>query len=828
MILTNKIKLLLVLFMISTLACEKKKKEEEASTTPINLTAPTIASHAADGTMKSTVEVSFAATDANHSSFECSYDGAEYSTCTSPHTVTDIGFGTHNLNVRSVDVAGNKGEAVNSSWLTSNKFKAILPNGTSSEQLVIGGVAVDANGIIYIGTWAGPRVSNDGGQTFTSVNNGLVSNYRTYKIRVGPSNEVYAVLQTGIGYTSDQGANWTKYTTTEGLGSNTASELYIDTTGKVFVATGAGLSIKASGATTFTNHTTGLPSTDCRSVTKDDTGRVLVGTASGLARSTVASETDFSSLLTGSITDVSAWGSNIIVAINSGIKISLDDGVTWTAKTTTHGLPSNSTYNVHVDDRGYFYVTTSSGFAYSTDEGQTWITYGESDGIANLNTYDINTDSSGRMFLGTVEGFSMTYFSGTSATLPTSSDVTAPSVSDLALTSSQVKSYKFTLSWNKATDTETAQTDLDYALFTSSSDNISTVSTAYLNGSLYQGHYFKDLNSLSVKTTPGDNKYFTLVVINPSGAKSIYTSTLVASPKITWTEVADLSSVTGAQNIWYGRAVSFLNKMWMLAGLDGPNVLISNKIWSSSDGATWTEETPAGDFNFRYGHAAIAFNNKLWMTDGIGGASNLGNTAQNSLLSSTDGINWTTELATASWVSSGVGRMYAEMLVHDGKLYHIGGQANDGTTTKYADVWSSSDGSNWSFESASLTSGSGLSEFSAVSFGGKIYVISDTNVYSSPTGSTWTNLGAHSIPGGAHQVQVIADHMMCLFAGSGSSTYLDYTYCSTDGVTWTPSSDTIPFETKIGEYGMSTVFNDDIYFMMGAKQSYPKKVYRMD
>lgn len=842
--------LALIVFGMLELSCKKKAAEEslapveEVVPTPTpnptptptptpapTLTAPTIQKHAFEPSAMGAAVVEFIATDAAHASFECSLDGAAYAACSSPFSTTGLAFGTHSLSVRSLDANGNTGVAASSGWLVSDQLKAFdLAGGTSNEKLTIGGVAIDSNGIMYLGTYAGPRKSTDGGQTFTTVTTGLTSGFRTWRIRVGSDNKVYAALESGVGISTDQGANWTKYTTTEGLGHNAVSDVYVDSSGKVYAATGAGLSIKASGSSTFTNYTAGLPAADCSAVTKDDTGRLLVATGSGLARASAAAETSFSTLLAGSVTSVSAFGQKIIVnTSNNGVKISTNDGSTWTTKNDTHGLPSKYVYSVLVDSRGYFYAATSDGFAYSIDNGTTWKSYGTGDGLSYFNVYHLNTDSWGRLLIGSQSGFSMTHFTGSTSIPLASSDLSPPVLTSPNISSAGLKSYKVDLSWTKATDAETGDANIDYALVYSSED-YETVEDAFARGTMYQGKYFRDINSLSASLVPGSDLYYAIVARNASGAKSIFDSSRITNPKVIWTQVADLDGTSGAVNLWYGAAVSFANKLWMLAGMEGTTTTLTNKSWSSADnGATWSGAAGTGSFNFRYGHVAASFGGKIWLMGGAGGASSVAADPLNSILSSTDGSSWTTEVAEAPWVSGGVGRIHSALLVHGDKLIHIGGEANTSSTTKYADVYSSTDGVNWNSETGNLTGSSGLSEFSAVSFRGKIFVINDSNVYVSATGNSWANLGAHGIPGTQHLVRVVNNSMMCLFGGSDAgSGYLDYTTCSVDGKTWTQASDAHPFETKIGDYGMAAEHGGTVYYMMGAKYGYPKKVYRLD
>ena len=52
-----------------------------------------------------------------------------------------------------------------------------------------------------------------------------------------------------------------------------------------------------------------------------------------------------------------------------------------------------------------------------------------------------------------------------------------------------------------------------------------------------------------------------------------------------------------------------LGKMWIIGGGNGSSVF--SKVYSSSDGKTWTDAGASGDWSARNNHAAIAFGGKL-------------------------------------------------------------------------------------------------------------------------------------------------------------------------------------------------------------------------
>lgn len=90
--------------------------------------------------------------------------------------------------------------------------------------------------------------------------------------------------------------------------------------------------------------------------------------------------------------------------------------------------------------------------------------------------------------------------------------------------------------------------------------------------------------------------------------------------------------------------------MWIIGGqttAGSAGKSVTNEIWRSADGVTWTRVTPIGTiFSPRDRHAAVAFNNKLWVVGGWDEFPGLGGTGTrfNDVWSSPDGVNWTQQI----------------------------------------------------------------------------------------------------------------------------------------------------------------------------------------
>ena len=150
----------------------------------------------------------------------------------------------------------------------------------------------------------------------------------------------------------------------------------------------------------------------------------------------------------------------------------------------------------------------------------------------------------------------------------------------------------------------------------------------------------------------------------------------------------------------FGTLIPFNNKIWVLGGhLPGVGFSfddVTNKVWSSTDGANWTASVPAvvtDRWTKRERINAVVFNNKLWVIGGNGypafGNTNSPGTSYNDVWSSTDGTTWTQVTASANFIA----RTNPAVFVYDNKIWLAGGMDNG--KNKLNDVWNSSDGVTW-------------------------------------------------------------------------------------------------------------------------------------
>ncbi|WP_229252740.1 Kelch repeat-containing protein [Dyadobacter helix] len=193
-------------------------------------------------------------------------------------------------------------------------------------------------------------------------------------------------------------------------------------------------------------------------------------------------------------------------------------------------------------------------------------------------------------------------------------------------------------------------------------------------------------------------------------------------------------------------SITFKNKMWMMGGwyngrLEGHSA--GNEVWSSKDGVNWKAETKQASWTPRAAAALVAFKGRMWI---LGGTENYyfgdDKSLKNDVWSSADGKNWKQETASAEWPP----RAYHQAAVLNGKIYVFGGGNYVPQYKAYNDVWSSSDGIHWTQETASAPWHERI-WFSAVTYRDRIWVLGGwsnnpyknwPDVWYSKDGKNWT------------------------------------------------------------------------------------------
>ncbi len=195
-------------------------------------------------------------------------------------------------------------------------------------------------------------------------------------------------------------------------------------------------------------------------------------------------------------------------------------------------------------------------------------------------------------------------------------------------------------------------------------------------------------------------------------------------------------------------SVTFQNKMWMMGGwyngrLDGHSA--SNQVWSSQDGKNWKQITAYAGWSPRVASGIVNFKGKMWI---LGGTENYyfgtDHHLKNDVWFSGDGKKWELATANAGWSP----RSYHAAVVHDGKMWVMGGGNYVPGYKASNDVWCSEDGVHWK----EVTKAAPWHErlwFSAVSYRNHMWVLGGWSknpsknwgdVWYSKDGKKWTEL----------------------------------------------------------------------------------------
>jgi hypothetical protein len=141
--------------------------------------------------------------------------------------------------------------------------------------------------------------------------------------------------------------------------------------------------------------------------------------------------------------------------------------------------------------------------------------------------------------------------------------------------------------------------------------------------------------------------------------------------------------------------LAFRDKMWLMGGwYNGrlPGHSAGNEVWSSVDGLKWEQVTKQAGWSPRLAAGAVVFKGRMWI---LGGTENYyfgdGASLKNDVWSSVDGKNWIQETASAAWSP----RAYHAAVIHDRKIWVLGGGNYVPKYRALSDVWCSTDGVHW-------------------------------------------------------------------------------------------------------------------------------------
>lgn len=192
--------------------------------------------------------------------------------------------------------------------------------------------------------------------------------------------------------------------------------------------------------------------------------------------------------------------------------------------------------------------------------------------------------------------------------------------------------------------------------------------------------------------------------------------------------------------------VMFKNEFWLVGGaaeseLEATSSELKNDVWSSPDGIIWTRRVAHADFSPRKHHELVVFNNQLWIFGGITNQ-DINKEITSDIWSSTDGIHWQQQTANPPFAV----RTDHRVTSFNNKLWLVGG--NDGIAFGkiYSDVWSSSDGINWTEEVTNSEFSAGTGQHKILIFNNKIWLFGwdedfeSDDIWSSADGKNWVEV----------------------------------------------------------------------------------------
>jgi hypothetical protein len=139
-------------------------------------------------------------------------------------------------------------------------------------------------------------------------------------------------------------------------------------------------------------------------------------------------------------------------------------------------------------------------------------------------------------------------------------------------------------------------------------------------------------------------------------------------------------------------AVVFRGRIWVLGGTEdyyfGDAKSLKNDVWSSADGKEWRRETAAAPWSPRAYHAAVVHDGKMWV---LGGGNYVPEyQARNDVWCSPDGVHWEQVTGAAPWLP----RIWFSAVAYRDRLWVLGGWSNH-PARNWGDVWYSADGRHW-------------------------------------------------------------------------------------------------------------------------------------
>ncbi len=260
-------------------------------------------------------------------------------------------FGMH------IDSQGNRWFGTNgggiSRYSSAQEWKTFFPMHGLADYWVYT-FAEQADGTLWIGTWAGLNKYDPKTETFHTYLKELVNEW-VYGLDVDSQQRIWIGTEGGVNMFD--GKTWSTWTHADGLGAKNEQGLSVSTN---------------TGLGTRSRHDLSILSMDQETYNPNYIFSLLVAKDDGVWAGT--------------------WGGGV----------SHFDGKVWENYSTKNGLAGNIVYSVAQDEKGGMWFGTNAGLSYF--DGKDWYTFTRSDGLLDNNIYAVTPAGQNHVWVGSRSG----------------------------------------------------------------------------------------------------------------------------------------------------------------------------------------------------------------------------------------------------------------------------------------------------------------------------------------------------------------------------------------------------------------------------------------